>query len=111
MRLRKGFPRPPFTMIEFNQIIDDFERNHLETIRSELSKPHLARRLKIERRPLGVDLTGGIKDPIGSIRLVEEGLTFVPELIEGRDWTHSNWLTPNEVGRWLRQAWESQVRE
>jgi len=109
VRLRKQIPEPPFTIMEFQARVSDFERSRLAELRRELLPAGLAARLVIRRREDGVDLFVANDGPIGRLTLGADGLAFVPELIEGRDCTSSKWLTPNELARWIRQAWEAHV--
>jgi transcriptional regulator with XRE-family HTH domain len=108
VRLRKSIPSAPFTIKEFMRVIDEFERARFQDVREKLQNPELAAKLTLERHPQGVNLkVSGRGSPIGTIRLVEGTIVFEPELENGRDWTPHDWLTPNEMSRWVREAWQS----
>ena len=109
VRLRKGFPQPPYTLRDFFATVDSFEKDRLTEVRGALKPARLAAQFRIKRRADGIDLFVGDNGPIGGLTFGDDGLKFVPDLIEGRDWTPSQWLTPNELARWVRQAWETTV--
>lgn len=107
VRLRKRIPAVPFTILEFARILNEFERSRLTEIRETLQAPNLT----LERHLDGVNLKATTTSgSIGTIRLVEGTLVFEPDLENGRDWTSNDWLTPNELARWVRETWRGQVR-
>jgi transcriptional regulator with XRE-family HTH domain len=112
VRLRKPIAPPAYTPKDFFATVAEFETSRFDKLRRELKPTSLASRLQFERRNDGIALfIGPSREPIGLLTLVGPDITFEPELIEGRDHTYNQWLTPNELARWVSQAFDRAVRE